>query len=86
MYITIQNLQEFSRFLESGIFQRKHMSSLLSQVFDPVFIFNTIYHNVAKLINRRILTTTPGPVAMTQKILTQHFPILEKLRQLIFET
>ena len=62
------------------------MSSLLSQVFHPEFIFNAGYHNVAKLINRRILTTTPGPVAMTQKITSWYFSILEKLSQLFFET
>ena len=62
------------------------MSSLLSQVFDPAFIFNAIYHNVAKLINRRILTTNPKPLTMTQRVPECHFPILEKLSQLFFET
>ena len=85
MDITIRNPQEFSRFLESGRFQRQHMSSLLSQVFDPAFIFNAIYHNVAKLINRRILTSNPKPLTMTQKVPSCHFPILEKLSQLFFE-
>ena len=78
--------KKFSNFFNTGGFQRQNMSSLLSQVFDPAFIFNAVYHNVAKLINRRILTTTPGPLAMTQKIPTWHFPILEKLSQLFFET
>ena len=86
MDITIRNPQEFTRFLKSGKFQRTHMSSLLSQVFDPVFIFNAIYHNVAKLVNRRILTTNPKPLTMTQKVPKCHFPILEKLSQLFFET
>ena len=86
MDITIWNPQEFSRFLESGRFQRQHMSSLLSQVFDPVFIFKTIYHNVTKLINRRILTSNPKPLTMTQKVPSLHFSILEKLSQLFFET
>ena len=86
MDITIQNPQEFSRFLESGRFQRQHMSSLLSQVFDPAFIFNAIYHNVAKLINRRILTSNPKPLTMTQRVPRCHFPILEKLSQLFFKT
>ena len=62
------------------------MSSLLSQVFDPAFIFNAIYHNVAKLINRRILTSNPKPLTMTQKVPEFHFPILKKLSQLFFET
>ena len=82
----IRNPQEFSNFLNTGGFQRQHMSSLLSQVFDPAFIFNAVYHNVAKLINRRILTATPGRVAMTKKFPMWHFPILEKLSQLFFET
>ena len=62
------------------------MSSLLSQVFDPAFIFNVVYHNVAKLINRRILTTTPGTLKMAKKIPSRHFPLLEKLSHLFFET
>ena len=62
------------------------MSSLLSQVFDPAFIFNTVYHNIAKLINRRIITSNPKPLTMTQKVPRCHFPILEKLSQLFFET
>ena len=62
------------------------MSSLLSQVFDPAFIFNPVYHNVAKLINRRILTSHPMPLAMTQKVPESHFPVLRKLSQLFFET
>ena len=86
MDITIRNPQEFTKFLKSGRFQRQHMSSLLSQVFDPAFIFNAIYYNVAKLINRRILTSNPKPLTMTQKIPRCHFPILEKLSQLFFET
>ena len=73
--ITIRNPQEFTKFLESGRFQRTHMSSLLSQVFDPAFIFNAIYHNVAKLINRRILASNPRPLTITQKVLRCHFPI-----------
>ncbi len=82
--ITIRNPQKFTRFLESGKFQRTHMSSLLSQVFDPAFIFNEIYHNVAKLVNRRILTSNPKPLTMTQRVPQCHFPILEKLSQLFF--
>ena len=84
--ITIRNPEEFSRFLDSGQFQRQYMSSLLSQVFHTVFIFNAIYHNVAKLINRRILTSNPKPLALTQKVPEFHFPILKKLNQLFFET
>ena len=83
--ITIRNPQELSRFLDSGHFQRQHMSSLLSQVFDPAFIFNAIYHNVAKLINRRILTSNPKPLTMTQNIPEFQLPILKKLSQLFFE-
>ena len=44
--ITIRNPQEFSIFLQQSGFQRQHMSSMLSQVFDPSFILNTVYHNV----------------------------------------
>ena len=77
--IIIRNPQEFSRFLDSGKFQSQHMSSPLSQVFIPGFIFNTVYHNVTKLINRRILTSNPKPLAMTQKVPEFHFPVLRKL-------
>ena len=53
--ITIRNPQEFSNFLHQGGFQRQHMSSMLSQVFDPSFIFNAVYHNISRWINRRIV-------------------------------
>ena len=86
MDIKIRNPQEFSRFLDLGCFQRQHMLSLLSQVFDPAFIFNAIYHNVAKLINRRILTSSPKPLVITQKVPEFHFPIQKKLSQLFFKT
>merc|ERR1712082_414450 len=66
--ITIRNLGEFSNFLNQGHFQRQHISSLLSQCFDPSFTFNAIYHNVARLINRRILQSTPSTMPMHQKI------------------
>ena len=84
--ITIRNPEELSRFLDSGQFQKQHMLSLLSQVFDPGFIFNPVYHNVAKLINRRILTSHPKPLVMTQKVPASHFPVLRKLSRLFFET
>jgi len=79
--IMIRNPEEFSRFLDPGQFQRQHMSSLLSQVFDPTFIFNAVFHNVAKLINRRILTSSPKPLAMIKKVPESHFPVLWKLSQ-----
>ena len=65
--ITIRNPKEFSSFLQQGGFQRQHMSSLLSQVFDPSFIFNAIYHNVARLINRRIVKSISKIMPMTYK-------------------
>ena len=86
MDINIQNPEEFSRLLDSEWFQRQHMSSLLSQVFNPAFIFNPVYHNVAKFINRRILTSSPKPLAITKKVLVFHFSVLRKLSQLFFET
>ena len=43
--ITIRNPQELSNFLDAGGLQKQHMSSLLSQVFDPAFIFNAVYQN-----------------------------------------
>merc|ERR1711873_206751 len=65
--ITIRNTGEFAKFLDQGQFQRQHISSLLAQCFDPSFTFNSIYHNVARLINRRILQSTPGTMPMYQK-------------------
>merc|ERR1712041_37568 len=38
--ITIRNTGEFSNFLHLGKFQRQHISSLISQCFDPTFTFN----------------------------------------------
>ena len=84
--ITIRNPQEFSNFLHQGGFQRQHMSSMLSQVFDPSFIFNAVYHNVARLINRRIVKSVSKTMPMTYKIKKEHSPLLEELSQLFFET
>merc|ERR1712089_53264 len=84
--ITIRNLGEFSNFLNLGKFQRQHISSLLSQCFDPTFTFNAIYHNVARLINRRILQSTSFTMPMTYRIQEEHYPILSKLAELFFET
>merc|ERR1712115_345626 len=84
--ITIRNTGEFTNFLHLGKFQRQHISSLLSQCFDPSFTFNAIYHNVARLINRRILQSTSFTMPMTYKIQEEHYPILSKLAELFFET
>ena len=84
--ITIRNPEEFSRFVDSWLFQKQHMLSLVSQVFDPGFLFNLVYQNIAKLINRRIITSHPKTVTMTTKVPASHFPILRKLSWLFFET
>merc|ERR1711867_30159 len=84
--ITIQNLGEFSNFLNQGHFQRQHISSLLSQCFDPSFTFNAIYHNMARLINRRVLKSTPGTMPINYKIKKEHYPLLNKLADLFFQT
>merc|ERR1712002_1274499 len=67
-------------------FQRQHMPSLLSQCFDPCFVFNGIYHNIARLTNREVIKTGPSPMPMTYKIQKKHYPLLEKLAVLFFET
>ena len=84
--ITIRNIGEFSRFLDQGQFQRQDISLLLAQCFDPAFTFNSIYHNVARLINRRILQSTPGTMPMYHRIDKEHFPLLNKLADLFFQT
>ena len=84
--ITIRNPQELSNFLHQGGFQRQHISSLVCQCFDPTFIFNSIYHNVARLVNRKIVKSVPHTMPMTYKVKKEHYPILEKLRRLFFET
>lgn len=80
--ITIRNLGEFSNFLDQGNFQRQHISSLLSQCFDPSFTFNAIYHNVTRLINRRVLKST---MPMNYRIKKEHYPLLNKLADLFFQ-
>merc|ERR1712115_548631 len=84
--ITIWNTGEFSNFLSLGKFRRQHISSLISQCFDPTFTFNAIYHNIARLINRRILQSTKFTMSMTYNIQKEHYPILNKLAELFFET
>ena len=85
--VTIRNPGEFSNFLDQGKFQRQHMSSLLSQCFDPCFTFNSVYHNVARLINRRVIKSLPNyTMPMTHRVHKDHYPLLRKLGQLFFET
>merc|ERR1711895_273719 len=84
--ITIRNPGEFSNFLNQGHFQRQHISSLLSQCFDPSFTFNAIYHNVARLINRRVLKSTSTTMPMNYRIKKEHYPLLNKLADLFFQT
>merc|ERR1712089_73008 len=83
--ITIRNLGEFSNFLDQGHFQRQNISSLLSQCFDPSFTFNAKYHNVARLINRRVLRSTNGTMPMNYKMKKEHCPLLNKLADLFFQ-
>ena len=66
--ITIRNPQEFSNFLNQGGFQRQHIASLVCQCFDPTFIFNSIYHNVARLVNRKIVKSVPNTMPITYKV------------------
>ena len=84
--VTIRNTDEFSNFLKQGRFQRQHISSLLSQCFDPCFTFNAVYHNVARLINRRVIKSVSHTMPMTHRIQKDHYPLLRKLAQLFFET
>merc|ERR1712089_12019 len=84
--ITIRNTGKFSNFLQQGKFQRQHISSLISQCFDPSFTFNAIYHNVARLINRKILKSTSNTMPMTYRIQKEHYPLLSKLAELFFQT
>merc|ERR1712089_38349 len=83
--IIIRNPGEFANFLNQGNFQRQHISSLLSQCFDPCFTFNAIYHNVARLINRRVLKSTNRTMPMNYRIKKEHYPILNKLADLFFQ-
>merc|ERR1712101_19992 len=84
--ITIRNPGEFSNFLHQGHFRGQHISSLLLQCFDPSFTFNAIYHNVARLINRRILKSTSTTMPMNYRIKKEHYPLLNKLADLFFQT
>ena len=59
--ITIRNSQEFTKFLESWRFQRQHMSSLLSEVFDPAFISSArsySSHSIQSLLYSTLLYST----------------------------
>merc|ERR1712089_94077 len=48
--------------------------------------FNSIYHNVARLINRKILRSKKFTMPMTYKIQEEHYPSLNKLAELFFKT
>ena len=70
--------------LESGQFKRSHMSALMAMSFEPIFTFNSVYHNVARLVNREILQNNPEKIHMNHLIRKQHFAILAKLAELYF--
>ena len=55
--IIIRNTSEFSAFIQKGVFQRQHLSSLIAQSFDPLFVLIATYGNTARLVQRHILST-----------------------------
>ena len=82
--IVIRNVDEFIAFCSQGVFQRQHLSSLIAQVFDPLFNITCIYLSVARLINREILSAKEGVMPMTEKVNPMHYFLLYKLVTLYF--
>ena len=84
--IVIRNSCEFNDFIQKDVFQRQHLSSLVAQAFCPLFILIASYGNVARLIQRHILSTynKKGVMRMTHRIDRRHYSILNKLASLFF--
>ena len=84
--IIIRNTPEFVAFIEKGVFQRQHLSSLIAQSFDPLFVLIATYGNVARLIQRTILSTydKKGTMPMSHQIDSKHHKLLIKLAKLYF--
>ena len=82
--ITIRNTSEFQNFLAQGTFTRGHMASLMAHAFDPNGVYNCIYQNVARLLNRSILNST-GAMSMSTAVNKKWYPQLMKLVDLYFK-
>ena len=84
--IVIRNTSEFSAFIQKGVFQRQHLSSLIAQSFDPLFVLIATYGNVARLIQRTILSRydKKGTMPMSHQIDSKHYKLLIKLARLYF--
>ena len=85
--ITIRNTSELANFLNLEQFTRAHVSSLMAHAFDPASCFNSVYQNVARLLNREILRDPQNkePLAMGTVIAPKWHPYILKLGTLYFE-
>merc|ERR1712089_27624 len=84
--IVIRNAKEFNAFIKKNVFRRQHLSSLIAQAFDPLMILIASYSNVARLIQRHILSTYDGKgvMPMSYQIDCKHYNLLNKLAKLFF--
>ena len=82
--IIICNIGEFKNFLDSNQFKRSHVSALMAMSFEPMFTFNLIYHNIARLVNREILQNSEDKIHMNSLIPRKHFTMLTKFAELYF--
>ena len=73
-----------SKTLESGQFKQSHVSALMAMCFEPMFTLNSIYHNIARLVNRTIIHGSDEKIHMKDSIQRKHFPKLVKLAELYF--
>ena len=84
--VVIRNSAEFYDFIQRDVFLRQHLSSLVAQAFCPLFLLIASYGNVARLIQRHILSTynKKGVMPMSHQIDREHYSLLCKLAGFFF--
>ena len=50
--IIIRNVKEFELYIGKGLFQKQHLSSLMTQLFDLLFTLNCLFQCIVRLLNR----------------------------------
>ena len=83
--ITLRNVAEFSNFLKLQKFTRSHLAALCNGVYCPQGNLDAVYSNIARLIQRHIISEAGAVMSWSTKIDSKHFPILEKLATLYFK-
>ena len=82
--VICRNAREFEEYLSKGSFQRHHIASIMTQLFDPLFCLNAIFFNIAKFLNREITSSYLGTMPWLHKIDPKYNRKLVKIVRLYF--